>query len=70
MSADSLDALVDNLMIANKSKAVLAPHYTDQDLEDFVPVLRKEVLKMEGFKDFGDHVELHGMKAWIVSAWK
>ena len=67
MTADSLDALVDNLMIA---KVVLAPDYTDEELEKFVPVLKKEVLKLGEFKDFGDHVELHGMRAWIVSAWK
>ena len=67
MTADSLDDLVDNLMIA---KVVLAPDYTDEELKVFVPFLKREVLKLEGFKDFGDHVELHGMKAWIASAWK
>jgi len=67
MTADSLDDLVNNLMIA---KVVLVPDYTDEELELCVPILKKEVLKMKEYQDFGDHVELRGMKAWIASAWK
>ena len=67
MTADSLDDLVGNLMVA---RAALAPNYTDEELPIFVPILKKEVAKLDGYKDFGDHVELHGMKAWIASGWK
>jgi hypothetical protein len=65
MTADSLDDLVGNLMIA---KVVMAPDYTDEGLRIFVPILKKEVGKLDGYKGFGDHVELQGIKAWIASA--
>ena len=57
MTADSLDDLVDNLMTA---KVVLAPYYTDKELEAFVPILEREVLKLERYKDFGDHWNFMG----------
>jgi hypothetical protein len=50
MAVGSLDELVGNLMVV---KAVLAPDYTDEELKEFVPILKKEVLKLEGLKDFG-----------------
>ena len=43
ISANSRDALVNNLMVF---KAGLAPIYTDEEIKEFVLVLKKEMVKL------------------------
>ena len=55
--------LIDGGFEVHKVSVVLAPDYTGEELKGFVLILKKkEVLKLERYNDFGDHVELHGMK--------
>jgi hypothetical protein len=49
MTADSLDGLVDNLMVA---KVVLVPDYADEELKVFVPILKREVAQVGGVQGF------------------
>lgn len=65
VSADGLDELVENMMLA---KQMFFAGYSDEELEKAKPIFKDELHKLRTFEEVDGGVRI-GMKAWIGFGW-